>query len=145
MIKLTVHDIPSSNNATQGKGGLSKAMAYRSEKLKWAGYFQVLRARMRAELQALQLPLQEATIITVYHFTTKTRRDPDNYSGKMIHDGLIAAQFITDDSFDNIDIIPLATFSNKKASVDVYIIQGKKLLSVAKRLIEGESFKCGKI
>lgn len=120
-------------------------MAYRQEKAMWTGYFQAIRARMRQDLKDMDLPLTEATVITVHNFKTQTRRDPDNYSGKMIHDGLVAAKFITDDSFKEIDIIPLATFGNKKPSVDIYIIKGKRLLGIAKKLIEGEDFQCGVI
>ena len=39
-----------------------------------------------------------------YYFPTKGRRDPDNYSGKMILDGLTAAGIIADDSFGNITL-----------------------------------------
>jgi crossover junction endodeoxyribonuclease RusA len=145
LIKLTVSDIPPSNNESQGQGGVKKALAYQGEKKKWSGYFQALRMRMRAQLQQLDLPLQEATIITVYNFKSKARRDPDNYSGKMIHDGLAAAGFIVDDSFKQLDIIPLATFGNERESVDVYIIQGKRLLDFANKLINEEDFKCGAI
>lgn len=40
-----------------------------------------------------------------YYFRTKTRHDPDNYSGKFILDGLVKAGVITDDSFNNINLI----------------------------------------
>lgn len=145
MIKLTISDIPPSNNTTQGKGGVKKAMDYRKEKEVWKNYFYALRLKMRERLKDLPLPLSEATIITVYHFKTKARRDPDNYAGKMIHDGLTASGFITDDSFKQLDIIPLATFGNKQPQTDVYIIKGKRLLQLASKIIEGEKFTCGKI
>lgn len=145
MIKLTVWDIPSSNNASQGQGGKKAAFAYQTEKKMWAAYYQALRSRMRQQLKDQQLPLQEATVITVYNFKSKARRDPDNYSGKMIHDGLAAAGFIEDDSFKQLDILPLATFGNEKQSTDVYIIKGKRLLTIAAELIEGEKFTCGAI
>lgn len=146
MIKLTVYDIPSSNNKSQGSGGVGKALAYNQEKRRWTGYFQAIRSQMRDQLQGKGLPLSEATIITIYNFTSETRRDPDNYSGKMIHDGLTAAAFIRDDSFKEINILPLATFGNKKASVEIYILQGKRLGDIASMIINGEGdLICGAI
>jgi crossover junction endodeoxyribonuclease RusA len=145
MLKLTINDIPSSNNATQGKGGVKRAFEYSKEKKMWAGYFQALRMRMREQLKGMELPLTEATIIMVHNFKTRARRDPDNFSGKHLLDGLTAAGFLSDDSFKEIDIIPLATFGNEKASVDIYIIRGKKLLGIANKLMEGEKFTCGAI
>lgn len=37
-------------------------------------------------------------------FGDNRRRDPDNYSGKMILDGLVKAGIIRDDSFERIDL-----------------------------------------
>jgi crossover junction endodeoxyribonuclease RusA len=145
MIKMTVHDIPSSNNTTQGKGGVKRALSYNQEKKIWAGYFVSLKMKMRKELQEKSLPLQEATVITVYNFKDNRDRDPDNFSGKMIHDGLTAAGFIVKDTFKNIDIVPLATFENKISSVDIYIIEGKHLIKFAKKICEGREFVCGRI
>lgn len=45
---------------------------------------------------------ERALIEITYFFPDKRGRDPDNYSGKMILDGLTAAGLIKDDSFDRI-------------------------------------------
>lgn len=83
------------------------------------------------------LPLPEATIIIAYHFKTHVRRDPDNYSGKFILDALTHNKFIKDDSFKEIDLLPVADFGNKEDSVEIFIIRGKRLIGLAKDLIGG--------
>ena len=45
-----------------------------------------------------------ASVTLVYCFGDNRRRDPDNYSGKMILDGLVKAGIIRDDSFERIDL-----------------------------------------
>jgi crossover junction endodeoxyribonuclease RusA len=134
MIRLYIKDIPSSNNATQGKGGVKRALAYNEEKKVWSGYFQILRSQMSKELKGLPLPYSQATVIMIYHFPNGQRRDPDNYSGKMILDGLKDAGFIVDDAFRNVDIFPDSTFGNDKGAhlierpmTEIWILQGKRI------------------
>ena len=49
-------------------------------------------------------PLEKAVVSIHYVFPDRIRRDPDNYSGKMILDGLTAAGVIKDDSFSCIEL-----------------------------------------
>jgi len=139
MIHLHIEAIPSSNNAQQGKGGVKRAFKYQDEKKLWNSFIWTIRTNMknRGELTGAQLlPLQEATVIMHYHFATRNRRDPDNYSGKMILDALKNNGFISDDSFKEIDIFPMADFKQVKSdSMDIYIIEGRKLLTYASELI----------
>jgi crossover junction endodeoxyribonuclease RusA len=139
MIHLHITAIPSSNNASQGKGGMKRAMSYSNEKKLWNSFIWTLQTNMknRGELAGISLPFQESTIIMHYHFKTKGRRDPDNYSGKMILDGLKNNGFIVDDSFKEIDIFPMADFGQVASdSVDIYIIEGRKLLHYASELMK---------
>ena len=46
--------------------------------------------------------LEKAKVRLTYFFPDKRRRDPDNYAGKVIMDGLVGAGIIKDDSFSNI-------------------------------------------
>lgn len=48
--------------------------------------------------------LKKAAVKLVYHFPNAIRRDPDNYSGKMILDGLVSAGILADDSFNCIEL-----------------------------------------
>ena len=50
-------------------------------------------------------PYQKATVKITYHFKDDLRRDPDNYSGKFILDGLVRAGILADDSFDCITLV----------------------------------------
>lgn len=50
-------------------------------------------------------PLERVEICIEYFFPTKRRRDPDNYGGKMLFDGLVKSGIIIDDSFTVIEDI----------------------------------------
>jgi len=45
-----------------------------------------------------------ASVTLEYHFRNKNRRDPDNYAGKFLLDGLTAAGLIEDDDFVHVDL-----------------------------------------
>ena len=90
-MKITINSIPPSMNIYNGR---KNCWQYRRDKQLWKEM--VMWASKRpAE------PLKKAVIHITYFFPTKGRRDPDNYSGKFLLDGLTAAGVITDDSFDH--------------------------------------------
>lgn len=141
MIRMHIQAIPASNNVYQGKGGKGKAIRdYQKEKKLWAEWIWVMRNNLRArgELEGHELPLQEATVILFYHFKSHTRRDPDNYSGKMVMDGLVANHFLADDSFKEIEIFPMADFGNSQDSLEIFVIKGKIIGEIVRKYIEGE-------
>ena len=49
-------------------------------------------------------PLEKALVKISYYFKDNHRRDPDNYSGKMILDPLVKEGILKDDSFDVITL-----------------------------------------
>jgi len=54
---------------------------------------------LRLLAMAMKLPqVQKARVQLVYYFKDKRRRDPDNYAGKFILDGLRKAEIIADDN-----------------------------------------------
>lgn len=55
---------------------------------------------------------EKAEVVITYFFKDRRRRDPDNYSGKLILDGLTKAGVIKDDDFDHI------TLTVQKGGVD---------------------------
>ena len=61
--------------------------------------------------------MERATVILRYHFRDSRRRDPDNYSGKMILDGLVHAGILKDDSFRCIDLVLQQGEANPKNPV----------------------------
>lgn len=97
LIKIVINEIPPSNNKYMGRGSTkSQAFAYQAEKQRWAGLI------MGALKKKLNKPMRKARVRITYYFPDKKRRDPDNYSGKFILDGLTKAGLIEDDSFANI-------------------------------------------
>lgn len=96
MIKYIIPEIPPSNNKYIGR---DVRWAYRDVKKQWetrVAYTCIPRPKQ---------PLQNVTVKLTYYFPDKRRRDPDNYSGKMILDGLTKAGILADDSFGCIDLI----------------------------------------
>ena len=100
-----IPSIPPSNNKYQGNGSLGKNFEYQAEKQTWAELI------FYNTLPRPPYPLARAKVTLHYFFKDKRRRDPDNYSGKFILDGLVKAGILQDDSFSVIDL-------ELKASVD---------------------------
>lgn len=99
-IKLVIPEIPPSNNRFMGRGSKGyQAFVYQEEKTKWEW---LVRAAVKNKLKK---PIEKAIVNITYYFPDKRRRDPDNYSGKFLLDGLTKAGIIKDDSFNNIDLI----------------------------------------
>lgn len=93
--RYTIPSVPPSNNEYIGRDNRWK---YQEIKKEWALLVAVYcRPRPPA-------PLEHASVTLVYCFGDNRRRDPDNYSGKMILDGLVKAGIIRDDSFERIDL-----------------------------------------
>lgn len=139
MIRMVIADIPSSNNKYQGQGSKKTAIqTYRQEKQLWRKYIWVMKNRMknRGELRGTTLPLPSATVIMKYHFKDRQRRDPDNYSGKFILDGLKENGFIKDDSFREIEICPLGEFGNKTKQTEIILLEGRRLHTLIDQLIQ---------
>jgi Holliday junction resolvase RusA-like endonuclease len=95
IFKYSIKAIPPSNNKFIGK---NQRWQYQSEKKHWARIIQLFCVPRPRE------PLKKSKVMIVYYFKDKRRRDPDNYSGKFILDGLVRSGIIIDDSFDCIDL-----------------------------------------
>lgn len=107
----TIPDIPPSNNKYIGR---NNKWDYQKIKKQWAQLISVCCRPKPPE------PLSRATVTLLYHFKDKRRRDPDNYSGKMILDGLTAAGIIADDSFFCIDLQLRAAY-DKSGKTEIFI------------------------
>lgn len=92
--KYVFPGIPPSNNKFIGR---RNSWEYRRVKQEWEQliFFNCCR-------HLPPKPIAVAKITIDYYFPDRRRRDPDNYSGKMLLDGLRKAGVIEDDSFDNI-------------------------------------------
>ena len=100
-----IPSIPPSNNKYQGNGSLGKNFEYQAEKQTWAELI------FYNTFPRPPYPLARAKVTLHYFFKDKRRRDPDNYSGKFILDGLVKAGILQVDSFSVIEL-------ELKASVD---------------------------
>lgn len=89
-MKYIIDEIPPSNNKFSGR---ENVWEYRTEKKRWE-HLIMLKCRPKPDK-----PIDKATVRLTYYFRTRTRRDPDNYSGKFILDGLVKAGILKDDSF----------------------------------------------
>lgn len=99
MHKIIIYDIPKSNNEYMGRGSRGSNFKYQDDKRDWAWKVKAAVGRNKPVK-----PYSNVIVRITYHFPTKHRRDPDNYSGKFLLDGLVNAGVLEDDSFDCIDL-----------------------------------------
>lgn len=99
-MKYIIEDIPPSNNEYLGRGSKGLRYKYQQDKRMWEWL-----VRQAVGQDKPKKPLSNAIVQLTYYFPTKHRRDPDNYSGKFILDGLVKSKVIEDDSFNCIDLI----------------------------------------
>lgn len=112
ILKYIISAIPPSNNRYIGR---DKRWEYREVKKQWE-------TLARAVCKPLpEKPIEKAVVTLHYFFKDKRRRDPDNYSGKMILDGLVKAGVIVDDSFGNIELVLSAGVDKEKPRVEITI------------------------
>jgi Holliday junction resolvase RusA-like endonuclease len=111
-VKLIINDIPPSNN--QFIGNSKNFNIYRREKERWHW---LIKAAGRPPAK----PLQKAIVTITYFFPDKRRRDPDNYSGKMILDPLTREGYITDDSFDHVELRLVGSYDKKNSRTEIEI------------------------
>lgn len=95
MINYTLPEIPPSNNKFIGR---ENRWEYQKIKKYWAEliFYTCIPRPVK--------PLTDVTVQITYYFPNRIRRDPDNYSGKMILDGLVKAGVLADDSFNCIKL-----------------------------------------
>lgn len=66
-------------------------------------------------------PLQRATVHLAYRFPDAGRRDPDNYAGKWLLDGMVHAGILADDSFANVNLFILCRPPVEGGQVEVSV------------------------
>ena len=117
VIKLTVSEIPPSNNKYMGKGTkYIQSIQYQEEKQKWA--WLIRQALGRTDIKR---PRENAVVRIKYYFKDRRRRDPDNYSGKFLLDGLVDAGVLADDSFNNIELILRGGYDKENPRTEIEI------------------------
>lgn len=111
--------VPPSNNKYIGNGGQAENIEYQAEKRQWAGYINIF-CRPKPPKA-----LDKAKVTLHYFFKDNRRRDPDNYSGKFILDGLVRAGILQDDSFAVIDMELKADKDTDKKGYVIVTIEKK--------------------
>lgn len=117
---LSFNDIPPSANKFMGKGG-NIYYKYQQEKKTWAQ--KILYSAINSNVAYLYL--NNVNVELHYRFKDRRRRDPDNYAGKFILDGLTGAGVIVDDSFNNISLTLSSESGSNKAGFDIIITSDK--------------------
>lgn len=113
-MKLTINDIPPSNNKFAGR---TNRHEYQNCKKSWAEliYWEAIRQLVP------QKKIERAKVELRYFFPDKRRRDPDNYSGKFLLDGLVQAEIIADDSFENIELVISGRYDKQNPRTEIII------------------------
>ena len=115
MTKIVINEIPPSNNKYMGNS--HNFNAYRREKERWHWLIKV--ALQKANKP--QKPIEKAIVNITYYFKDKRRRDPDNYSGKMLLDPLVREGILVDDSFGNVTLVLAAGVDKNQPRTEIEI------------------------
>lgn len=99
-LQLTIKAIPPSNNKYLGKGGKKNVFDYQNEKKRWVWLIKAAVGRNKPK----EPYAGKCKVSILYYFPNRIPRDPDNYSGKFILDGLQVAGIIENDSFWHIKL-----------------------------------------
>lgn len=112
-MKIVINEIPKSDNHFKGR---ENHWEYRSEKKRWNEMVHWICVTEKFK------PIEGKAVVTIkYFWRTKARRDPDNYSGKFIMDGIVSAGLIKDDSFQCIKLVLDAEFGADKERTEITI------------------------
>lgn len=114
-MRIVIDEIPPSLNRFAGR---MNVWEYRAAKERWK---QLVCAVCPNPEKAYEKAIVEIT----YYFPDKRRRDPDNYAGKLILDGLTARGVIEDDSFNNIELILRGGYDKNNPRTEIEIMEAE--------------------
>ncbi len=113
MIKIVIKDIPPSNNKFLGNSHNFNIYRKVKENWHWAIKFAIKKRPTT--------PYEYATVTIRYFFPDRKRRDPDNYSGKMLLDPLVKEGILKDDSFKYITLKLEADYCKENPRTEITI------------------------
>lgn len=113
-MKIIINEIPPSNNKFIGRNA---RWQYQEEKQKW--HWLIKNAIKDKPTE----PYEKAVVEITYFFKDQRRRDPDNYSGKMLLDPLVREGILQDDSFNNIELILKAYVDKADPRTEIEILE----------------------
>jgi Holliday junction resolvase len=112
-MKITIPKIPPSDNKFKGR---KNVWEYREAKKEWHDIVAIFSKRPPK-------PFGKAEVRITYFFPTRGRRDPDNYSGKFILDGLVNHGILKDDSFSCIDLVLRGSYDKTNPRTEIEITE----------------------
>ena len=110
---IVVKEIPPSNN--QFFGNSHNFNEYRRKKERWHW---LIKAAIEKRPKK---PHDKSEIHITYYFKDRRRRDPDNYSGKMLLDPLVKEGIIVDDSFNHSELRLSASVDRENPRTEIEI------------------------
>jgi len=116
-VKIVINEIPPSNNKYMGNS--HNFNEYRREKERWHW---LIKSALSKEKKPIK-PLEKAIVNITYYFKDKRRRDPDNYSGKMLLDPLVREDILIDDSFNNVTLVLAAGYDKNEPRTEILIVK----------------------
>lgn len=119
---IIIDRIPPSDNKFKGR---QNVWEYRRQKKEWLDMLLPI-----CKGKAPEKPFKRAIVTITYFFPTRGRRDPDNYSGKFILDGLVQAGILEDDSFKCIDLRLRGDFDKWWPRTEIEIMEVKHAESI---------------
>lgn len=117
-MKIVINQIPPTNNKYMGNS--HNFNEYRKKKEQW--HWLVLVAILESKAKPKK-PFEKAIVHIKYYFPDKRRRDPDNYSGKMLLDPLVREGVLKDDSFNNIELRLSAAVDKLRPRTEIEITE----------------------
>lgn len=119
-MRIVINDIPPSNNKFMGK--TYNYNVYQRYKEHWAWLIKGALSKAKKPKK----PIEKAVVSVTYYFKDKRRRDPDNYSGKMLLDPLVREGVLIDDSFDVVKLVLDAGYDKKNPRTEIDIEELKR-------------------
>jgi len=112
MIKYTIPFVPPSENKYKGR---KNEWEYRADKKEWE---QIIWVCCRP---VPLLPIERCVLTLTYFFKTRSRHDPNNYSGQFITDGLVKSGIIDDDCFDCIELVLRGGYDKENPRTEITV------------------------
>lgn len=122
-LNLIIFRIPPSANDFMGTGNTKqKNYVYQRIKKEWCElvFYTSRQMGWKKDFE----PYKKASVEIKYFFPDNVKRDPDNYAGKFINDGLVTAGIIINDTFENIDLrIRLGGYNCKPERTEISVVR----------------------
>ena len=117
---IIIPDTPPSNNLYMGNS--HNFNSYRDQKVRWHWLIKAALTKVSKPKE----PYQKALVEITYFFKKRGRRDPDNFSGKMLLDPLVREGVLIDDSFDNVELQLKGCFDKDNPRTEIKITEIKE-------------------